>query len=159
MYGELVVDVPATCTETGNAHYDCAVCGLHRKYVVPVLGHDFKLIEIKALCAVDGKAYEECTRCGIVRNEKVLYAHGHDFDPKTDICKICKAHKYTLVIKYQLSDNVFADQYAVNKIMGDGDPIDSQIVLHNIAGYTLQGVYFDSVDDYVITIVVKYKAK
>ena len=159
MYGTLCIEVAPTCTATGEANYKCTACDMYKEYVVPALGHDFKPFEDKAGCITDGKKYEMCTRCNLVLNEEVIQAHGHDFDPKTDICKICKNHKYTVVVKYQLPDESFVEQYTATRIIADGDPVDSLVVLHGISGYNISGVYFDSVDDYVITIVVKYKAK
>lgn len=77
-YGELIPEVPATCTRDGViAHYKCSACGElfdHDKNPVDVLtiptpGHDWseddRTAEKPAGCLTDGNiGYYTCTRCG-----------------------------------------------------------------------------------------------
>ncbi|MCR4846260.1 MAG: M6 family metalloprotease domain-containing protein, partial [Eubacterium sp.] len=105
-YGELIAEVPATCTEDGvQSHYECSEC--HKLFVkvgedyeektaaelkIDALGHDMTEHEAKeATCETDGNgAYWNCSRCKkffsdeegeteIEENSWIIPAAGHEY--------------------------------------------------------------------------------
>ena len=93
-YGELVAEVPATCTEAGvAAHYQCSVCDKYfdaeknavsqEELVLKSLGHDLVYVAAKAsTCTVDGNiAHFECGRCNTKFSDEVVTVKaGDDWD-------------------------------------------------------------------------------
>ena len=101
-----IIDVDATCTETGSKHKECTVC--HEKLdteVIESLGHDLVHHEKKdSTCTEKGyKEYYSCTRCSYTTYEEIPEL-GHIYED--GICTRCRYELTSSDLLYELtSDN------------------------------------------------------
>lgn len=88
--GELIDEVPATCTEDGTiAHYICADCGVLldselqvvENTVIEKTGHTpgSSAVEAEPTCTEEGKSVVSCTVCDEILNTESIPATGHSF--------------------------------------------------------------------------------
>lgn len=108
-YGELIKEVPATCTEDGiKAHYKCSVCKklfvkdgenysetTDSELIIKALGHDYKEVENSAKlssCSEEGKeADKKCTRCDSVVEGKKIDRIAHKEEMIQEVAPTCTA--------------------------------------------------------------------
>ncbi|MBQ5910563.1 MAG: leucine-rich repeat protein [Clostridia bacterium] len=108
-----VVQLPATCKETGIKYQECSVCykKQNENTVIPATGnHSFEWVtDQENTCGKDGKKHEECSVCHDIRNENtVIPATGnHVYTNVCDsVCNVCEyvrtaPHNYEWVIDKQ----------------------------------------------------------
>lgn len=93
-YGDLIAEVPSTCTKTGTAaHYQCASCGklfvddngvkkevAANELVIALVAHSYDegTVTTQPTCEKDGVKTFACTACGHTYTEKVS-ATGHNY--------------------------------------------------------------------------------
>ncbi|MBQ1186809.1 MAG: leucine-rich repeat domain-containing protein, partial [Clostridia bacterium] len=105
-----VVQLPATCNETGIKYQECSVCykKQNENTVIPATGnHSFEwIIDKENTCGKDGKKHQECTVCHTTKNENtVISATGNHVytDVCDSVCNVCEyvrtaPHNYEWVI-------------------------------------------------------------
>ena len=59
-FSELIVDVPAECTNDGSGHYECTVCGERSEVVIPKTGHHYELV---STVMIDQNTKQEIYKC------------------------------------------------------------------------------------------------
>ncbi len=132
-YGELIAQVPATCTETGMAaHYECSRCHklfdadkvekTQEQLTLGVLGHDVIIHAAQdATCTEDGNSgYYECNECHkyfsdeqctteIEANSWVIPAKGHDGVLVPEKAATCEEAGYVEHYKCSRCNKLFAE--------------------------------------------------
>lgn len=62
-WGEWVITDP-TCIKDGVEKHTCNRCGLLESFILPALGHDYKVVLNSPTCTVSGNSEYQCSRCG-----------------------------------------------------------------------------------------------
>lgn len=77
-YGEVIVQLEATCEAPGKATHTCNVCGYGEDMIIPATGHHFdEFVERKdATCTEAGYEVYRCV-CGKTENRNAIPAVGH----------------------------------------------------------------------------------
>lgn len=92
-YGDWVTDKSADCTNNGEKHRVCSICGHRDDAEIPTLGHDYSsefTVDIEPTCTTDGEKSKHCSRCDDRKDITVLSATGHSFDEwKTVVSPDC----------------------------------------------------------------------
>lgn len=72
-YGDGVVTVVATCTNTGVKTFTCTKCGYVRSEVIPAVSHSYNdgKITKSATCTQTGVKTYTCTKCGATKTETI----------------------------------------------------------------------------------------
>ena len=107
-WDEGIVTTEPTCTEAGVKTFTCGVCGETKTESISNNGHSYSVTDQKAAtCEEDGYTVYTCAACGdtytdthlqtghdwedgVCQNDNSHQCPGHNFDPETDICSICK---------------------------------------------------------------------
>lgn len=101
--------VPATCTEPGSRYKACSVCDYLEFEYIKNKEHTLYELEpgIAATCTTEGKTPKSyCIECKEVFESFATPANGHDFDPESGLCKVCKV--------YNGSDNCTCSCHSTN---------------------------------------------
>ena len=87
-YGEWIIDQEATCTENGNKHHTCTVCGQEENSLIPARQHSFgEWITITSpTCTEDGKEEHTCSNCRFTEIRSIQ-ATGHQWEDNFTIDK------------------------------------------------------------------------
>ncbi len=91
-YGEYVVTVQPTCTESGVETKTCSVCGDEQTRLVPALGHKETIDPgVAPTCTESGLTDgSHCSVCNIVLvKQGVIPATGHNDSNSDGICDNC----------------------------------------------------------------------
>ena len=91
---EWQIDKEATCTEAGEKHEVCTVCGATRSEgtVIDMLEHSWEwVIDKESVCGESGIKHEECSSCHEKRNEETIIEPSvqHNFVWITDVWPTC----------------------------------------------------------------------
>ncbi len=103
-----ISDTQATCTEGGESHFFCLVCGEDHVETTEALGHDLVTKSIvSATCNTDGYKMERCSKCG-EEKRTTLSAIGHVYETKVivapdcthsglaqEVCRLCESEGET----------------------------------------------------------------
>lgn len=104
-FGELFVETPATCEDTGVGFRICKGCGERASAILAPLGHSMQKISAKAPTCVDEgyEEYEACIRGDYSADKKIIPATGiHNFG-ENDVCVVCGRAK--TVYNYVISED------------------------------------------------------
>lgn len=92
-YGDWVIDKSADCTNNGEKHRVCSICGHRDDAEIPALGHDYSnefTVDIEPTCTTDGEKSKHCLRCDNRTDITVIDALGHSFSEwKTVVSPDC----------------------------------------------------------------------
>ena len=90
---QIVIEKPATCSETGIERKVCSSCGeLSDAISIPKLEHIYGNEEtVDPTCESEGYTGKSCQVCGHVVSDSKVPALGHDYDIDTNICNRCGA--------------------------------------------------------------------
>lgn len=81
-YGDWVIDYPADCTNSGEKHRVCSICGYEQKEVIAELGHNYSdtfTVDVEPTCTTEGEKSRHCSRCDDRKDITVVDALGHSF--------------------------------------------------------------------------------
>lgn len=81
-YGAWVIDKSADCTNNGEKHRICSICGYEENAAIPALGHNYSdsfTIDIEPTCTSAGEKSKHCSRCDDRKDITVVDALGHSF--------------------------------------------------------------------------------
>ena len=81
-YGDWVTDESADCTNNGEKHRVCSICGNVENVVIPALGHNYLdefIVDKAATCTENGEKSRHCSRCDSRKDVTVISATGHSF--------------------------------------------------------------------------------
>lgn len=104
-FGELFIETPATCEDTGEGFRICKSCGEKSTAIIASLGHSMQKVSAKSpTCIEDGyEEYEACIRCGHSTHKRIIPATGVHVFGEDDRCVVCGKAK--TVYHYVISED------------------------------------------------------
>ncbi|MBR0303374.1 MAG: hypothetical protein IJQ80_05950, partial [Clostridia bacterium] len=87
-YGEGVVTVEPTCTNTGVMTFTCTNCGDTYTETIPALGHDYAAVVTAPTCVTAGYTTYTCSRCNNTYTADPVPATG-EHNIVNGVCTVC----------------------------------------------------------------------
>ncbi len=97
VYGEEIIDKPATCSATGSKHKDCVQCGKVLTTTIKKTAHsNIEEVLVAATCTEKGTKQLTCRICGTVSTASIN-AKGHSYgDWIVDLEAVCETETHGL---------------------------------------------------------------